>query len=93
MHRCSVRAAPPALTSLAPSLWTLQHSRPVTFLSSACGRWPGKKVASSACSVVDATAKVWSPAPAPHYRSGHDLPCIRRRGRHVERAWPWWLPL
>ena len=39
---------------LAPSLWTLQHSRPVTFLSSACGRWPGKKVAPGACSAVNA---------------------------------------
>ena len=71
-----VRAAPPDLTSLAPSLWTLQHGRPVTFLSSACGRWPGKKVAPGACSADDAAAKVWSPAPAPHYWSHHDLPCI-----------------
>ena len=44
--------------------------------ASAWGRWPGKKVAPGACSADDATAKVWSPAPAPHSRSHHDLACI-----------------
>ena len=55
-----VRAAPPDLTSLAhrPVLWTCAAQQSVTYLSSACGRWPGKQVAPSACSVVDATAKV-----------------------------------
>jgi hypothetical protein len=48
------------LTSLAhrPVLWTCAAQQSVTYLSSACGRWPGKQVAPSACSVVDATAKV-----------------------------------
>ena len=55
----SAWCAPRHLTSQASTrAWTCAAQQSVTYLSSTCGRWPGKKVASSACSVVDATAKV-----------------------------------
>ena len=63
-----VRAAPPDLTSLArrPMLWTCAAQSSLSrTLSSACGRWPGKKVAPSACSVVDATVLPRCEVPRP----------------------------
>jgi len=66
----------------------LQSRRPVAH-SRTPGRLSPKKVSNDTCSTVHTTAKVCSPAPAPHHQPHHDHPaCVVAAG-----AWLAVVPL